>query len=92
MTFPGGVRMCRLDELVDWASQRYRYVKKHYDAFDETKVDGNTLIYCFGTLEGESLSGSVFSDVRFIDRFEFLGDKIADQRVWNDLGDVLRGG
>ena len=90
MTFPGGVRMHELEELVAWAANRYRFVNKRYDQFDEFESSGRRIVYCFGTLSGETLAGQAINGVRFIDRFELEGDRITDQRVWNDLGDALR--
>ena len=83
--------MHRLEELVTWAANRYRFVNKRYDQFDEFAGNGGRIVYCFGTLSGETLDGQAITEVRFIDRFELTGDRIIDQRVWNDLGEVLKG-
>lgn len=85
MTFPGGARFAELEELVAWSRPRYRFVRKSYEAFDESSGDGRTAVYCFGTLSGEWLDGTAFSGIRFIDRFEVVGGKLADQKVWNDM-------
>ena len=53
-------------------------------------ADGG-IVYCYGTLSGEWPDGEAFSGIRFIDRFEFAGDLIARQMVWNDLAEVGRG-
>ena len=50
--------------------------------------DDVRLVYCFGTLSGEWLDGTSFEGIRFIDRFEVVGDKISRQDVWNDMGEV----
>ncbi len=51
-------------------------------------TDGDdTIVYVFGTLQGESLSGRPFSGIRFIDRFVLRNGKIVDQRVWNDMAE-----
>lgn len=88
MTFPGGVRMTRLPELVDWAKERYRSVTKTYDGFDVAAGDHGALVFCFGTLSGEWPDGTAFDGIRFIDRFEMQGGLIVRQDVWNDLGEV----
>ena len=84
MTFPGGVRMTSLPELVAWSAPRYRFVKKTYDRFDAW----GDLCYCLGTLYGEWPDGTPFSGIRFIDRFELSGDTILRQDVWNDMGET----
>jgi len=38
-------------------------------------------------LNGVWLDGTTFSDIRFIDRFEIVANKLARQDVWNDLSE-----
>lgn len=85
MTFPGGARFTALEELVAWGRQRYRFVRKSYDTFDECFGGAGMVVYCFGTLSGEWLDGSAFDGIRFIDRFEVEAGKLVDQKVWNDM-------
>ncbi len=85
MEFPGGERFTSLDDLVQWASNRYRMVRKQYDQFDALAGDGTSIVYCFGTLSGEWPDGKPFADIRFIDRFILRDGFIEDQKVWNDL-------
>jgi len=89
MIFPGGTRFSRLDELVDWAKQRYRSALKEYERFDVVLTSEGGVVYCYGTLRGELLDGTPYSGVRFIDRFTVAGGKLADQMVWNDMAEVL---
>lgn len=84
MTFPGGIHMTSLTDLVAWSKPRYRFVKKTYDRFDTMP----NLCYCFGTLYGEWLDGTAFSGIRFIDRFELSDGKITRQDVWNDMAEL----
>ena len=86
MTFPGGIRLTTLEELVAWSRPRYRFVKKTYDRFDAL----GSLVYCFGTLHGEWPDGTPFQGIRFIDRFELSGGRIVRQDVWNDMGEARR--
>ena len=89
MTFPGGARFTRVEELVAWAKPRYRWVKKRYDRFDETPAaNGETIVYCYGTLYGEWPDGRAFEGIRFIDRFTLSDGKLADQLVWNDIAEI----
>ncbi len=90
MTFPGGAVFTRPEDLVAWASDRYRRIAKDYERFDETETDAGSVVYCFGTLSGEWPDGAPFDGIRFIDRFTVSDGKILDQRVWNDLAEVAR--
>ncbi len=87
MTFPGGVRMETLDELVAFARPRYRRVSKTYDAFDTGLSGDRTIVHCHGTLSGEWPDGETFAHIRFIDRFEIENGKLMRQDVWNDLAE-----
>lgn len=89
MTFPGGITMTSLDELVAWSKGRYRSVTKTFEDFDEFQDGEDTVVYSSGMLNGEALDGSPISEVRYIDRFVFRGGKIVDQQVWNDLAEVM---
>ncbi|MFP4274891.1 MAG: tautomerase family protein [Paracoccaceae bacterium] len=88
MTFPGGVRMTRLEELIAWSKPRYRFVRKTYERFDATQQGETGIVYCFGTLSGEWLDGTAFAGIRFIDRFEVLDDQLVRQDVWNDMAEM----
>jgi len=85
MVFPGGRRFGSLEALVDAARGRYRSARKAYERFDAL----GEAVYCFGTLHGELLDGTPYSDIRFIDRFTVKDGKLVDQRVWNDMAEVL---
>ncbi len=89
MTFPGGVTMKRLEELIDWAKDRYQNVGKQYERFDRVFEEKTSIVYCYGTLEGVWLDGSPFSGIRFIDRFVVQDGKLLDHQVWNDMGEQL---
>lgn len=89
MTFPGGVSMTTLEELVAWSKGRYRSISKTFEDFDEYQDGDDTVVYSTGMLNGEALDGSAISEVRYIDRFVFRDGLIVDQQVWNDLADVL---
>lgn len=90
MLFPGGARFTRLEDLVAHGAGRYRWVKKRIERVDEAPQGGDTVVYCFGTLYGEWPDGSAFEGVRFIDRFVVRDGRLADQQVWNDLGEERR--
>ncbi|MEP3048625.1 MAG: tautomerase family protein [Roseibium sp.] len=89
MHFPGAGPMTRLQELLDWAKPRYRFVKKTYEGFDAMQSPGAAaLVYCRGYLSGEWPDGDAFDNIRFIDRFEIEAGKITRQDVWNDIAEV----
>ncbi|HEY4370950.1 MAG TPA: nuclear transport factor 2 family protein [Burkholderiales bacterium] len=90
MEFPGGVRMHKLAELVEWARPRYRSIAKTYERFDECYGDEATVVYCHGALHGEWPDGKAFSGIRFIDRFTVRAGRLAEQSVWNDLAESRR--
>ena len=90
MTFPGGVIMTSLEELVEWSKGRYRKMKKTFEDFDVFEDGSETIIYSYGMLNGEALDGSPINEVRYIDRFVLRDGLIVDQMVWNDLAEVLR--
>jgi hypothetical protein len=88
MEFPGRVRMDSLQQLIEWAKPRYRFVTKTYHRFDVAGNGPDAVVYCYGALAGEWPDGSAFADIRFIDRFTVRGGLLVDQTVWNDLGEV----
>ncbi len=88
MIFPGNNRFVQLEEMIAWAAPRYRWVAKRYDRFDEAPGDGETIVYCYGTLYGEWPDGTPFEGIRFIDRFIVRDGKLAEQLVWNDMAEV----
>jgi uncharacterized membrane protein YjjB (DUF3815 family) len=90
MVFPGGKRYDTLEQLVEGSKTRYRSANKTYDRYDVMQAaDGSTIVYCFGMLFGELLSGESYSGIRFIDRFTLRDGKFVDQMVWNDMAQVL---
>ena len=92
MIFPGGAQFTELEQLVEWSKPRYQRVGKTYERFDEAPAEDGTIVYCFGTLHGVWLDGSEFDGIRFIDRFTVRDGKLVDQKVWNDMGEVLLNG
>ena len=87
-TFPGGATFTWPERVVEWARERYRAVSKIYEGFDQMTGAGDSVVYCFGTLQGTWLNGETFSGVRFIDRFTVKDGLLTSQRVWNDLAEA----
>ena len=88
MIFPGTQPMKSLQELIDLAAPRYRFVKKTYEGFDAMQGAEAAIVYARGTLSGEWPDGKAFRGIRFIDRFEVMGGKITRQDVWNDIAEI----
>ncbi|MDW3224319.1 MAG: nuclear transport factor 2 family protein [Paracoccaceae bacterium] len=92
MQFPGTGPMSALQELMSWASARYRFVTKTYEGFDAMQSAGDAaIVYCRGTLSGEWPDGTKFTGIRFIDRFEVVGSMLTKQDVWNDIAETKAG-
>jgi len=89
MLFPGGEMFTTLEELVAWAKPRYQWVKKDYERFDPCPAGEETIVYCYGTLYGQWPDGTEFNSIRFIDRIVVKDGKLTDQKVWNDLAEVV---
>jgi hypothetical protein len=87
--FPGARLFTDLEAQVVASRGRYRRVRKTFGGFDVIDREGVVVVYAFGELEGEDVTGRPFAGVRFIDRFELVDGLIADHRVWNDLGEVM---
>lgn len=89
MHFPGAAPMNALQDLVEWARDRYQSVGKTISQYDHVPSQGGAeVVYCYGTLHGVWPDGTAFADVRFVDRFELKGGLITRQDVWNDLAEV----
>jgi len=88
MIFPGGREMRGLEELIEWAAPRYRFVVKTYDGVEAFQGETAAVVFARGTLAGEWPDGTPFHGIRFIDRFEISGGLIARQEVWNDIAET----
>jgi len=88
MVFPGTEPMTSLTDLFEWSKDRYRSVRKTYEAVEAFQGEGVAVVYARGTLSGQWLDGSPFEGIRFIDRFEIAGGKLTRQDVWNDIAEV----
>jgi hypothetical protein len=88
MIFPGGARFETLEQLIEWAAPRYRWVKKTHDHVEALAGDEGGVVYVRGTLFGEWPDGTPFEGIRYIDRFEIADGRITKQDVWNDMGEA----
>lgn len=88
MVFPGTAPMTSLPELIAWAKDRYRTVRKADQTVEAFHSAGAAVVYVRGTLSGEWPDGSPFDGIRFIDRFEVVAGKIRRQDVWNDIAEA----
>lgn len=91
MVFPGKKVHHTLQEMVDGARGRYKWVKKNRTDFSigrSSHLDQDVVVISRGTLYGEALDGKAFEGVRYIDFFILRENKIIEQHVWNDLADL----
>lgn len=89
MHFPGTGPMTALEQLIEWAKPRYRFVTKTYSGFESLQTPGAAaVVYCRGTLSGEWPDGTTFEGIRFIDRFELIAGRLTRQDVWNDIAET----
>jgi hypothetical protein len=85
-TFPGGREFTDLGEWFAYFRARMKRIRKRAHQVDTCRAgSGDLVIYVRGFLDGETILGETFNDVRFIDRFVVSNGKIVDQQVWNDL-------
>lgn len=90
LTFPGGVTFEDLPNMVADAAKRYKRVAKHRTEFfvgNRTR-DGKVMCISSGTLDGETLWGTSFTGVRYLDLFIIHDGLIHEQYVWNDLSEA----
>ncbi len=87
LVFPWG-RFRTPAEVAFAGQQRYRWARKRHDTWDVAfGGDQSTVVVVTGTLHGEALDGTPFSDIRFIDRFVIRDGRIVLHQVWNDLAE-----
>lgn len=87
MVFPGAARYTRLQDLVEGAKGRYKWVAKRIEGVDGFGDSGNAVVWVRGTLYGENLAGAKFEGIRFTDRFQIRDGLLVSQDVWNDLAE-----
>lgn len=87
MVFPGPARFTDLASMVEAAKGRYQRVAKLVEGVDVLEGEAVTVVYVRGTLYGVNLHGVPFEGVRFVDRFELVGNRFTRQDVWNDLAE-----
>jgi len=87
IVFPGGRTFTSLAEQVASSAGRFGRVTKTFESVDVLPGPDHDIVYVLGTLSGEAIDGSAFEGIRFIDRFELVGGRIAAQFVWNDLAE-----
>lgn len=89
LVFPGDRRFTSIEAIVANSSGRYRVVKKRITGRDAWQSEGRVRAMITGTLYGEWPDGTPFEGIRFVDWFEFEGERIVKQHVWNDAGERI---
>ena len=87
MVFPGAAKYTRLEDLVEGAKGRYKWVAKRIQGVDASGSGGNAVVWVRGTLYGENVAGAKFEGIRFTDRFQIRDGLLVSQDVWNDLAE-----
>lgn len=90
--FPGGALFGRLEDMAEWAKERYQRVGKRIERMDVTASGDGDIVFCQGTLAGVWPDGSPFEGIRFADWFLIRGGRIVRQEVWNDIAEVRASG
>ncbi|MCY4150855.1 MAG: tautomerase family protein [Aestuariivita sp.] len=90
MTFPGSKSMTTIGALINWAKDRYHFVKKTITSTEAFHSESCAKVYVSGTLSGEWLDDTPFKGIRFIDRFVVKHGKLISLNVWNDLAEEAR--
>ncbi len=89
ITFTGGRKFAKPEEIGKFNSGRYKWVKKAIDRWDVTYEGKELIVYSLGTLYGEWPDGTPFKGNRYIDRFVIVDGKITKMDVWNDSAEML---
>jgi len=90
MVFPGNARFSELEQLIDWAKQRYQSVSKTIHTITTSYGQDSITVTCFGELSFIFHEDQPLQNVRFCDVFELKNHKICHQEVWNDLAEIQR--
>ncbi len=89
ITFTGGIKFAKPEEIGVFNSKRYKQVKKSIERWDVTYDSDELIVYSMGTLYGEWLDGTPFEGNRYIDRFVIVNGKITKMDVWNDSAELM---
>jgi hypothetical protein len=86
---PGGRVFGSVDEMFASNNGRFRRAAKQLDfSVSGTRLsDGRSVAISTGTLHGETLAGTPFQGIRYLDLFVVEGGRIREQLVWNDLAE-----
>lgn len=89
VTFVGGQKLRKPEDIKAFNSRRYRKVSKSIERYDVAFEEDETVVYSIGTLFGTWLDGEPFEGDRYLDRFTIRGEKITRMDVWNDSAERL---
>lgn len=83
----GGHRFSALEDFIVWGSTRYAELRKQCDSFEACEAAGGFAVYVRGEMSGRWADGTVFSRVRWCDRFLVQAGRIVDLDTWSDLAE-----
>ena len=89
VTFVGGQKLRKPDEIRAINARRYRKVEKSIERYDVAFEGDEIIVYSIGTLFGTWLDGEPFDGDRYVDRFAIRDGKIIKMDVWNDSAERL---
>jgi hypothetical protein len=89
ITYAGGRRFKRAEEISAFNRRRYRWVRKKLERQDVIPGVHETIIYNAGTLYGEWPDGTPFESDRYLDRLVVRDGKIVQLDVLNDSAESL---
>lgn len=81
---PGDKQLASLQQLAQWLKIRYQSTEHTVERFDQCATEQDIVIYCSGTLNGVTIDGIRFTNVRFINRFIMIDKNIQSLHMWND--------
>lgn len=87
--FPGERNFASIEEVFRNSRSRYQKVEKTIDRRFSWDENGVIFVLFTGYLKGTFVNGREFSGVRFADLFTLKDNRIIEQHVWNDIGELL---
>jgi ketosteroid isomerase-like protein len=89
VTFTGGRRFAKPEDVKPFNAARYSWVKKAIERYDVAFAGDEVVVYSIGTLYGAWPDGEAFEGNRYVDRFVIRDGKIVKMDVWNDSAERL---
>jgi ketosteroid isomerase-like protein len=86
-----GREFVQIADFVEFSRSRNGAVRKRPQRFDvappRSPDEDVTVVYSLGEMDGHWLDGSAFASIRYLDRFELRGGRIARLDVFSDMAE-----